>query len=371
MKKILISVLIWFIFLNFFNVVSFKLLFDKTSYELPEGISLPYRHVTVPWLNFDGRNYLKIADDGYDPRYLIDLRVFFPLYPLLVRGLSLNFLLNPVIVGLGISLIAFVGAVLVFNVNMINDKIEKERRLRTVLALLSFPTSFFFASFYTESLFLLLVLLTFYYLHKKNFIGASLVTALATATRITGLALIIPLVWEAIQHYKKTRKISWSVFIGPTGVFLYALYIQLFGGGAISIISSQKNWNKPLGVFGPLVALKDGFLKFLYGSAVTKGDFFGRSMEILEFVFAVLLLFFILYSYKKVKMTYWLYMLASVVPIFFSGVLSSVHRYMAVLFPIYIVIGSLPKKYYYPAIAISLLLLAYMSSLFLRGYWVA
>lgn len=371
MKKIITLILAWFIVLNILNIVSLKLLFDRTSYELPEGISIPYRHITVPWLNFDGRNYLKIASDGYDQEYQTDLRVFFPLYPILVRLISLNFLLNPVLVGLGISVLSFTAAIFVFNIILRNKKINEKQRLKSILALLVFPTSFYFIAFYTESLFLLLVLLTFYYLDRKNFIGAALITAIATATRVTGLALVVPLVFEAYSDYKRTGKFSLAVFLAPLGLLLYATYIQFFGGGAMSIISSQKNWNKPLGVFGPVIAFKDGFLKFLYGSAITRGEFFGRSMEVLEFVSAALLLILIIYFYKKIKTTYWLYMLVSIMPIFFSGVLSSVHRYMAVLFPIYIIIGSLPKKYYYPVILMSILLLIYLSSLFLRGYWVA
>jgi Gpi18-like mannosyltransferase len=363
--------ILWFIFLNAVNAVSLKALFDRTSYELPKGISLPLRHITVPWLNFDGRNYLKIAADGYDRGYQTDLRVFFPMYPLLIRILSFNFFLNPILTGLVISAASFVAAVFVLNLILKTDKMKEDKRLRTLLTLLVFPTSFYFLAFYTESLFLLLVLLTFYFLGRKNFLAASLVTAVASATRVTGLALIIPLAYEVYSEYKKSGKFLPSVFMAPLGLVFYALYIQLFGGGALSIIASQKNWNKPLGIFGPLVAMKDGFIKFLYGSTITRGDFYGRSMEIFEFIFAVLLLVFIVYSYKKIKMTYWLYMAAATLPIFFSGVLSSVHRYMAVMFPIYILVGSLPKKYFYITITASSLILIYLASLFLRGYWVA
>lgn len=372
MKKILIVIVSWFIFLNLLNVVSYKLLFDKTSYELPNKASIGARHVFVPWLNFDGRNYLKIAIDGYSRWEWPDVRVFFPLYPILVRLSSLNLAITPVVVGLAISAVCLMAAIAVFVELLKQDRISSLGRLRIIALMLVFPTSFYFISFYTESLFLLLVLSAFYFLNKKNFLMASLLTFLATATRITGLALLLPLAAEAYSHFKKSGKIAWPVMISPAGFILFAAYIQYYHGGASSIIASQKNWNKPIGLLGPYYAIKDGFTKFIFGSPVTHGDVFGRSMEVIEFLFAALLIFFLVSSYKKIKTSYWLYVLSSAFPIFFSGVLSSIHRYTIVMFPIFIwMVGSLDKKRLNMLYFVFTLLLAYLASLYLRGYWVA
>lgn len=371
MKRVLIAASVWFIFLNVLNVISLGILFDKTSYELPSGITIPIRHASVPWLNSDGRNYLKIATDGYDPKYHVDLRAFFPLYPILIRLLSFNFLFNPILTGLTISWVSFVAMLFVFEKILKQDRIDKDERFKILLSILIFPTSFYFIAYHTESFFLFLVLSTFYFLNKKKFLAASLLTAIATATRVTGLALVVPLAWEAFLVYKNNKKIEWSVIFAPLGFLAYTLYLQLFAGSALAVVDSQKGWDKPIGIFGPIIAIRDGFHKFIYGSAITRGDFLGRSMEILEFLSAVALILLIIYTFKKIKTSYWLYFGASIIPIFFSGVLSSIHRYMMVMFPIYLLIGALPKKYYRIYVVVSTILLAYLVSLYLRNYWVA
>lgn len=372
MKKILIIVLSWFIFLNFINAVSNKLIFDKTSYELPKGVSVGARRIIVPWLNFDGRNYLSIAVKGYSQWEWPDVRVFLPLYPMMVRLSSFNLAVTPVVAGLALSGLCLLGAIAVFIKLLRQDKIGENRILRIITLMLVFPTSFYFLSFYTESLFLLLILSTFYFLNKKNFVMASLLTLLATATRITGLALLLPLAVEAYSHYKKSGKIAWPILVSPAGFALYAVYIQLYHGGAASIIASQKNWNKPIGLLGPYYALRDGFVKFLFGSPATQGDILGRSMEIIEFLSAAFLIFFLIASYKKIKTSYWLYVFSSAFPIFFSGVLSSIHRYILVMFPIFIWgVGSLDKKRLYLLYLFFTMLLAYLAGLYFRNYWVA
>ena len=364
--------LIWFIFINLLNPLSLKFLFDRTSYELPKNITLNFRHIFVPWLNFDGRNYLEIATQGYNPNFRIELRVFFPLFPLLIRLLSLNLLLNPIIVGLTISFFAFLGAIFMFDELLKNDQINEKDRRKTILFMLLFPTSYYFLGFYTESIFLLLTLLIFYFLNKKNFLLASIFTAITTATRITGLALLPVIFHEGYNQYKKSKKFPLSIIIAPLGFVMYSLYLQLTTGNALAIILMQKNWDRPMGIFGPFIALYDGLNKFIFASPLTQGDFFGHSMEVLEFLFAVFYIFLLINSFKKVKFTYWLFMLFSAVPIFFSGALSSIQRYMVILFPIYIYLTKKTNnKYFYLICFCFLILLIYFTSLFLRGYWVA
>lgn len=372
MKKILAGFIIWFLVLNALNILSSRVLFDSTSYELPGNITISPRHVFVPWLNFDGRNYLEIAAYGYNHPYRLDLRVFFPLYPLLVRIISLDFHFYPVLAGLMISFFSFLGSLFVFHKLLKLDGFAKKERDRALLLLLLFPTSFFFLAFYTESLFLLLAMLTFYFLKKKDFLRASIFTALATATRVTGLALIPGVLWEAYQSYKKTKKVSFSVLLTPLGFVFYMIYTQLTSGNALSIIQSQKDWNRPIGILGPFYAFKEGLLHAVYGSSLGRLNPVVHFIEQVEFVAALSILIFLAVSFRKIKTSYWLYAFSSAVFMFFSGILSSVPRYVIVLFPLYSYLAKkLPGKIYYAICVLFFILLVILASLFLRGYWVA
>jgi len=372
MKKILLLFILWFLLLNTLNILSSHLITDYTSYELPKNITISPRHIFVPWLNFDGRNYLEIASQGYVHKYRVDLRVFFPLYPLLIRILSFNFRFYPVLVGLIISLTSFIGCLFVFDRLLHDENVSKKTRAKVFILLLLFPTSYYFLAFYTESLFLLLTLLTFYYLNKKNFLLASIFTAFATATRIIGLALIPAILFEAYHSYKRNKKIPFLIIITPLGYFIYSAYLQMISGNAFSVILKQKDWNRQISIFSPWTALKEGFVKIVYGSALSRSNTIIHFIEQLEFFMAILILIFLIISINKIKFSYWLYVFFSLVPIFFSGMLSSIPRYIIVMFPIYIFLArKIPEKYFYFICTVFFILLIILTSLFLRGYWVA
>ncbi len=373
MKKFIILFLIWFLLLNVINKVSTKFLFDNTSYELPKNIQLSHRFWTVPWLNFDGRNYLEIVVNGYQSKMQKnDLRVFFPLYPLLITALSLNKLINPVVVGLIISLTSFLLSLFVLDKIMIQDKISKDSRLRALILLLLFPASFYFAAYYTESLFLLLTLLIFYFLNNKKFLLASVFTVIATVTRLVGLALIPILFWEAYRTYRKTKKFPLSIIITPLGFIFYSLYMQITTDGAFSVVTQHKEWGRNINIFGIFIALKEGLQKVIFKSSLSKNNPVIYSIETLEFIFAVFLILILIFSFKKIKFSYWLYILLSSIFIFSSSLLISIPRLIAPMFPIFIYLSQvISKKTFYFISFIFLVLLVYLSSLFLRGYWVA
>jgi len=196
--------------------------------------------------------------------------------------------------------------------------------------------------------------------------------ALATATRIAGLALIPAIVWEAYREYRVTKKIPISIVLAPLGFIFYSTYIQIISGNALLIITQQKNWNKPVGILGPWFALKDGFSKAFFGSEFSRHNPLSHFIEQVEFVSIIFIIVVIITSIKKMRFSYWLYIFFSTALILFSGVLSSVHRYLVVLFPIYIyLVKVIPKKYFLFLCFIFVLLLLVLSCLFLRNYWVA
>jgi len=65
--------------------------------------------------NFDGAQYLKIAQSGYLPL----TQAFFPLYPILIRAFSLWGLFSSLLSGLIISYLSFFGMLLIPLVNEI------------------------------------------------------------------------------------------------------------------------------------------------------------------------------------------------------------------------------------------------------------
>jgi len=148
-----------------------------------------------PWANFDGVRYLSIAGRGY-----ISEAAFFPLYPILIRffsgifGTGATFGFIQFISGLLISNIFFLLSLIIFY-KLIRLDFSKKIAKKTILKLLIFPTSFFFASIYSESLFLFLTLLSFYFARKGKWISASISAFFLSVTRLVGVLILPALIY--------------------------------------------------------------------------------------------------------------------------------------------------------------------------------
>ena len=144
--------------------------------------------------NFDGFHYTKIARDGYQYAQ----QAFFPLYPQLIKFFS-RFFKSYIISGLFISHLAFF-LLLWFLFKLFKEEGIEESRIKQALFLLViFPTSFYFLSVYSESLFLFFVILSFYLARKGKFLAAGLVGGLASYTRPVGVFLFPALLVEYYQ----------------------------------------------------------------------------------------------------------------------------------------------------------------------------
>ncbi len=162
------------------------------------------------WYRWDAGFYTSIATYGYDwlNKYQpADDMAFLPLYPLaihLVGGMtSAGCLASPYL-----STCATVGGLIVSNAALLiallllfdlaRRHFSRSAAWRAALLLLISPISIFLSGAYTESLFLLLSLLTFWLLEQDRFGLAVLAASLACLTRSVGVALFLPLLWYAL-----------------------------------------------------------------------------------------------------------------------------------------------------------------------------
>ncbi|MEK7166703.1 MAG: mannosyltransferase family protein [Patescibacteria group bacterium] len=343
------------------------------------------------WANFDGVHYLTIAKFGYKAQFT---QVYFPLFPLLLRGLGRLFADDYLILsGLFVSFVCFIGAIYVFQRLLDIDYGYNVNKFRILLMQLVFPTSFFFAALYTESLFLLLVMLSFLLARKKKWWLCAAVGSLATFTRITGIFLLPALLWEFFQDHKsKNQENSKNIknsapssliikgfqplirspilYLLPIGLISYMVYLQIFFGDALYFWHAQ-------GVFGaeraghslvfPLQTLWR-YIKII--TTVSNGDaLLPALMELGAFLLGVVLL---VKASKSVRISYLIFSwLVLFVPLL-TGTLSSLPRYVLLAFPIYIVLGKIKSNVLFSIVVfIFTLLLIYLTSRFISGRWVA
>jgi hypothetical protein len=156
---------------------------------------------TGKMLAWDGVWFRRIASEGYsyDPGKMSNV-AFYPLYPITARYIGQA-------TGLGIddalvltSNACLVGVFVLFSKYLTGRTCrmtESESDL-TLMTLALFPTTFYMRMGYSESTFLLVVLLAMYGMACRwPLFAVALIVGLATSSRPMGLALIPPFLWHA------------------------------------------------------------------------------------------------------------------------------------------------------------------------------
>jgi len=194
----------------------------------------------LQWSNWDGRWYVAIATSGYRP----DLRrfAFFPLYPMLEAFLRPYFGGQAAIAGVVVSLLASCVAftLLYDRVRRWSDDATAERAVR-YLAL--FPTGFFLAVAYTESLFLALVLACMRALDGRRWLLAGAVGALAALERNAGVLLALPALWSLWQARVPLRR-WWPVVLIPGALLAFMAFSALVAHDPLAFLHAQVAWRR-------------------------------------------------------------------------------------------------------------------------------
>lgn len=333
--------------------------------------------------NFDGVHYLRLAQDGYSAQFS---QAFFPLYPFLIRifnffpkgNLDPNLYTDPsyFYTGLILSSVFFIAALyLLFKL----WKLEQGNKIAwiSILLLLTFPTAFYFGSIYSESLFLLLAVLTFWFVKKDKFILAGLAAALASATKVQGVLLGLFLAVELWEKYKgkfkgsgkKLLKDILGVIISPLGLLTYMFYLYRIFGNPIYFLTAQPAFGAERSSV-PLVTLPQVVYRYIKMLLVLPPGDLGFWNAVLELLITLVLVITLIYAFKKIKFSYWIFITLSVLLPTMTGTFSSMPRYALLAFPLIPLIANFNKASKYIIIA-QVLLEIVLVALFTRGYWVA
>ena len=124
-----------------------------------QPVDLGWQNAFTAWERFDALWYLRIAEGGY--RLGDGSAAFFPLYPLAIRGLSFVLSGHPLAAATIVSNAAFWGGLVVTYLLTTSELSERAARA-TVLLMCLFPTAHFFLMPYSESLFFLLSVTSFW-----------------------------------------------------------------------------------------------------------------------------------------------------------------------------------------------------------------
>jgi len=309
--------------------------------------------------NFDGVHYLRIAQDGYAYQFT---QAFFPLYPIFIKIVSHVTFGNFLVAALLISNLAFLLALLLFY-KLINKIYDEKTAFWSYLFLLAFPTSFYFGAVYTEGIFFLMIVASFYLLEEKKILLASIIGSFASATRLVGVFLAPALI------KKMNFKSLIPLLVVPIGLILYMIYLKIEFNNPLYFLTAQSIWGQERSTTG-IVLLPQVFWRYFKILMTTSGlPLFNAILELAATIFALIIL---MIATKRLKMEWLIFSWLTVITPTLTGTLTSMPRYILIAFPIYIVLAHI-KSFTVKILLVTsfIVLQAILIILFTRGYWVA
>ena len=222
----------------------------KLHWEIPLELRAPL------YARYDSGWYLSIMEWGYGPpppKGNPSNHAYFPLYPLTAKVLHDTFAMDGFHAGLIVSYLCLFLAMPLFWKEG-RERLGEDGAWNAALFLLLFPTSFFLAAVYSESLFLLLALLAFRDARRGSVGRAALWAFLLGLTRAPALAVAPALFLAALERRPPgsrpeslARRSSRALLLAavPVGaVFLWAYGIGLVNHEPNLFFRSMQGWNR-------------------------------------------------------------------------------------------------------------------------------
>lgn len=309
--------------------------------------------------------FLRIATDGYAASD--GSAAFFPLYPLAIRVLSPLIGGHPLAAALLVSNLAFLGA-LIMLYRLTSSEFSETTAKRTVLYISLFPTSFFFLAPYSESLFLLLAVTSFWGARRQKWWLAGLAGAGAALTRSIGIAIVVALVIEALHQRRQDEpglasKLAWAV-VPSLGTLAYLGWWGSQGNWRAPL-EFQSNWDRHAAF--PLKTLADA----------THDAWVNGSYWLLDWLVIASVIALAVYGLFKLRPAYSLYTWAGIIAplclVYDSRPLMSMPRFVAVLFPVFWMLSRLTQERRVPhdlIVGVGAAAMALMATLFVNAWFV-
>ena len=329
---------------------------------------------------WDAAWYASVIDDGYhfrleNPQGQYNVN-FFPLYPLLAKGVGLALGVQSgtaLIVLANVLFLVAVGFLYFF----VATRYDHEAAMTAATALCFFPGAFFFSLPYSESLMLLLTILFLLAADKKQWWLAAVWAGLASATRMIGVSFAVVFAYRAFRErawrsWPATLRLVGQGLVSCAGFLLYSAYQwYAFGMPFAASHATKEAWKVPTADW--ITAMLTGKPFFTLIRELVDNPFSAihlSNTNILLFLCVVLVGLVMARKLGPVA-TIVIFSQLFLVYMSFAGMnLFSTTRYCAVIAPFFIGLGLLfsrPLKAYYP------LLVAYFTlSLYLLAFfWTA
>ena len=308
---------------------------------------------------WDASSFALIAQHGY--RESGSSAAFYPTYPFTMWVLGRATGMSMFTAGIVVSNLSFLCAlVILYSLTTFERTLSVARR--TVVLIAFSPTSFFFLAPFSESLFMLLTLLAFWFVRRNRWGTSGLSGALAAATRGVGITLALALAVEALSRpwadrSQLHRRLAASalVLLGPLA---YAAGWLIAAGAPLQPWTSESGVGR--GFVFPLLTLERGFRVAL--TQFTRPE---RITTIADALLTGIALLLLAVGWRTLRGSYRTYVgLSLLIPLSFTlqaPPLPGLSRYVIVLFPLFWVAAEKIRRRAWFATTVAVSVVGYMT----------
>jgi hypothetical protein len=301
-------------------------------------------------LNFlaewDGPDYLDISRFGYTSLAQTN---FFPLYPLLIRAVTV-IVRSALDSALLVSWVSLVGALFYYLkiVKRLFHISHNNEAIRAVLLFLVFPTSVFLLATYTESLFAFFALGSVYAALRKRWQLAGSFGFLATLTHVNGIFLIVLTSLILLEEGVKLKDVAQSAALSAMGLIVYMFFLLDQFHKPLAFVTAQR---------------EHGWLESHYSS-------FTGELSIISITLIVLIIVGVFY-YWRTRKSFSIYLLCYLLILLIGGQVGGFNRYALMAFPVQFMLYNWTRNrpaLYAAVLAISSVLCAHFLFQYAGGY---
>lgn len=342
-----------------------------------------------PWLRWDTKYYVRVAEDGYggpDVAVFEDggetLVAFFPGYPLLVRGVA------DLGIGTGLALILVTAVsgllVAVLFHRWCRRVLDEAASRRATWALLLFPWSYVLvAAGYPEALFLALAIGAFLLAEDDHPVAAGVLAALASTTRVIGIGVALGVAlrvaerrgaltfdgWRPRLELGRFQRRDLGLLLGGVGLAGWMAFCWSRYGDPLAFSTAQRGWSQG---FGPRSWFKLGLIDQIQHN----GDRFFVLRLAAQGLAMVLMALALPAVWRRFGAGYGTFTIVAVaLPLLGSSNFASNGRMALMAFPVFALagerLGREPVRARGALLGASGALLVLVASWWGRGYWMA
>lgn len=328
-KNYLIIIIISLIFISFHLCFRIHFLTKKKDFDIIDKVSYSSYIEDSNW-------YKSIADRGYK----VDVKQcnigFFPLFPIVLKCIFFV-VSNPryhYFYGTIANILFFIIALFyLYEIILMED--DDKNNFRIIPLMILIPNSVYFFILHSETLYFMTSLIVYYYYKKERYFLVFIFGILLTLSRLNGIVLPAVLIIDYFKNkiYKKEitkKKIMEILLIFGTflGIFSFMLFQYILFSNPLIFIKIQNLWLR-----------KTGF-ECLFKSINTVIFNPFKNFDTVYIIIAFIILIYFIYKKDLIKFLFLFFSI--IIPLFSST--WYLHRYILVMFPIYIFLNRIVRK---------------------------